>query len=533
MTANTPDTDRRMLPRWRTAATAVALGELKTSARATPPVKDSHFDELLAEWKRTPTLETAAEVVSSAWSLNRLKEAESAARLLAKDGADVSPLLRDLSSRALSNDAPKPVDVSMDFVQDHAKRIAHIAAQKRRVRRTPRNAIAWMDLAHAHTVVGQKEKAERAVRTALALAPENRFVLRSAVRFLIHCNDKAQAIELLRRSSSIRHDPWIMSAEIALSSVMNMAPRAYKRAREIVDADALDPWQTGELHGALGTLAMTDRGVGKARKFFLKSLRHPTENAVAQAQWAVNGNLALEVPPKLLTQDHAFEALALKARNERRWKDAIAACRLWSAMEPTSTRPLNLASFIAEVALNDGPTAIEFTERMRLTVPDDSIALNNHIVALAYAGDQKEAEELFERLARRSLTQAEAIVRRATEGLLAFRRGDAEAGEQLYLDAFERSKPLKDRELSVLVVWHLIRESARIGAPGVEEATTVLWKATQDIELPELHAMHDNIRAQIVTNQKQEAVLSFAARKHLTTLPSGHLVSFIDKETHE
>lgn len=531
MTANTPDNERRLLPRWRTAAAAIALGELKTPANRAPPVHAVHFEELLAEWQRTPTIETAAELVSSGWALNRLPDVEAAARLLASDQADATPLLRDLSRRALEGVAPTqpgPKCMPVDFTQDHTQLFAQIATYKRRARRTPRNPIAWMDLAHAHTVVGQQEKAQRAVRTALALAPENRFVLRSAARFFVHAHDVEQALAVLRKASSLRTDPWLMASEIALSSVAQRPPQSYKRARSIIDADTLDPWHTGELHGALGTLALVDRGVGKARKFFVKSLRRPTENAVAQAQWAANSNVALEVPSRLLTQDHAFEALALKARNERRWKDAIHACRQWSAMEPTSSRPLVMGAFIAEVALDDGPTALEFTQRLLLTLPNDDIALNNHIVALAYAGRQHDAQQDFERFARRSLTPEHAIVRRATEGLLAFRGGDVETGQQLYMDAFERATALKDRGLSALVLWHLIREGARVGLAGVEETMAELWKHTQDIDLPELAAMHLGVQTQLAANKKQEAMLLPAARTHFPPLPSGHFLHFGD-----
>lgn len=531
MTANTPDNERRLLPRWRTAAAAVALGELRTPVIPTPPVRAVHFEELLAEWRREPTVETAAELVSSGWALNRLAEVDPAARLLERDGADATPLLRDLSRLALvhllqpGNAKETPPQSANSLPQVFAR----IAVLKRRTRRTQRNPIAWMDLAHAHTIVGQHEKASSAVRVALALAPENRFVLRSAARYFVHAHDIERAVSILRKASSIRTDPWIMSAEIAVSTVAGKPAQSYKRARTIIEADSLDPWHTGELHGAFGTLALIDRGVGKARKFFVKSLRNPTENAIAQAQWAANGNVALEIPERLLTQARAFEAVALKARKDRRWQDALTACRRWSEMEPTSSRPLVMGAFIAEVALNDGHAALEFTNRLLVTMPSDDIALNNHIVALAYAGRQQEAEEYFVRLSGRSLTEEHSIVRRATEGLVAFRGGNLESGQRLYLEAFDRAVALSDRRLSALVIWHLLREAARAGLPEIEETCAELWKVTKDIDLPELAEMHAGIEAQLAVNNKRAASITNHAHARLPPLPPGHVLHFTDR----
>ena len=48
------------------------------------------------------------------------------------------------------------------------------------------NPIVWVELARLYIMHDQVEKAERALLTALHLAPDNRFVLRSATRFFIH-----------------------------------------------------------------------------------------------------------------------------------------------------------------------------------------------------------------------------------------------------------------------------------------------------------------------------------------------------------
>jgi tetratricopeptide (TPR) repeat protein len=474
----------------------VASGELstvsKTSARN--EVANTQFAELLNTWSVERSVENAADVLSAGVVLNKSQEILQAAEFLADPSVDVAPLVKQLAERVLSGSLQSADEPPVDEFARHLVTLrGTVAIAKVRTRREPRNAIAWMDLAHGYTVLGQHEKAGDAVRKALALSPENRFVLRSAARFYVHADKPEVGLEHLRRSRIVKVDPWVMAAEIAMSSLLGQSPRSYRGAVAMADADAIDPWHTAELHGAMGTLAILDRGLGKARKFFRKSLRDPTENAIAQAQWAANGNQSLKVEPQIAPGSGAFEAEAMQARTERRWRDAIEACRAWGAMEPTSTRPLLNGAFIAEAALGDGALALPFTAQHLITAPQDKIALNNHVVALAYTGNLDEANHLYEVLARQHFRPEEQIAPRATGGLLKFRAGDLQAGERLYSEAFEMAMAIGDRELAVLVLWHLLREQARMGMTGVAAHAELLSRKTSDLRLPELAALAQTV----------------------------------------
>ena len=358
-----------------------------------------------------------------------------------------------------------------------------------------------MDLAHAQTVLGQGEKAREAVRVALALAPENRFVLRSAARFFVHIGDVEQGLQVLRRSQLVRSDPWVMAAELSLSGVARRDPQSFRRARALVDRDDFVPWHTSELHGSLGTLEIESGGGGRARKLFNKSLREPTENAVAQAQWAAIEHRAVEVPNELPSEARLFEAIALKARVDRHWVDLLRACREWSAMEPTSSRPLILGSFVAEVALSNGDLAAEFTERLLVTSPSDTTAINNHAVALAYQGDVIGARKVLDRINRRSLTGVFLAVNHATEGLIAYRAGRRDDGMKLYLDAAAEAERLKETEIQALVLWHLLREEAKYDGRELSELVDILWKNSSTLDLPELSSLRETIEKDIEVGQ--------------------------------
>src|SRR5439155_22265534 len=98
---------------------------------------------------------------------------------------------------------------------DHRSRIRVL---RQRSIAEPRNAFVWVDLALLYTTLGLRDQAARAIRIALALAPEDRFVLRCASRFLVHIGDAERAHHILKRSEATPYDPWLMAAEFAVSS---------------------------------------------------------------------------------------------------------------------------------------------------------------------------------------------------------------------------------------------------------------------------------------------------------------------------
>jgi tetratricopeptide (TPR) repeat protein len=280
-----------------------------------------------------------------------------------------------------------------------------------------------------------------------------------------------------------------MAAEVALSTVLNQTPTSIGRARELLKSDSFNPWHTGELNGAMGTLAMRDRRIGKPVQFFRRSLRAPTENAIAQAQWFANVNAHFDVPSSSVSLQPSPEAEALKARAEERWLDAIQACHEWMMIDPTSTRPLIWGSFVASVALYDGTIALPFTTHWIRIAPDSSSAWNNHAVALVYANRMAEAKSAFKRVARQDSENFPDTVYLATKGLLAHRSGAIAEGRKLYEAAAASRRAQADPGLKALVWWHLVREEARIGTPNAKELIESAWTKSKALPIVELDAM--------------------------------------------
>src|SRR5207249_5632885 len=165
-------------------------------------------------------------------------------------------------------------------------RYPRIAALRGRLKKDPRQALAWANLALEYASLGLRDKAKRAMNAGLSLAPSNRFLLRSAARLRLHLNEPEEARALLLRQPKTRHDPWLLSAEIAIATVLGKPSRLIRDGREMVEGAEFAPAHLAELASALGTVELLSGKTKAARKLFHRSLEAPTDNSVAQAVWA-------------------------------------------------------------------------------------------------------------------------------------------------------------------------------------------------------------------------------------------------------
>src|SRR3989442_11099601 len=89
-----PEKDRRVVPRWRDFRTTAQTGELEREQFGSPFVIEpgKYFEEKLIAWQQERSVETAAEVVTSALVLGRRTDAVEAARFLARSEEHTSEL---------------------------------------------------------------------------------------------------------------------------------------------------------------------------------------------------------------------------------------------------------------------------------------------------------------------------------------------------------------------------------------------------------------------------------------------------------
>ncbi|HUF51612.1 MAG TPA: hypothetical protein VMN60_12295 [Longimicrobiales bacterium] len=136
------------------------------------------LEKLRTEWERHRTPGHAADLVDAALLIGRPGIATDAAAFLFE--ANRNPISRSIATAVLYPSAPngsEPRELSLD------QRYGRIAEAKRALRLYPRDPIRMVDLAREYSILGQEEQAKAMLRQALILAPNDRFVVRSASRF--------------------------------------------------------------------------------------------------------------------------------------------------------------------------------------------------------------------------------------------------------------------------------------------------------------------------------------------------------------
>ncbi|MGA2877055.1 MAG: hypothetical protein ABSE82_16180, partial [Nitrososphaerales archaeon] len=162
---------------------------------------------------------------------------------------------------------------------------AEIAHYRERLKQDPRRAISWSELARNYAILGLHERARRACLTAIQLAPDSRYILRSAACFFWTIGEEERAWVMLHRAENVNQDPWLKSAELALGRSLKKSPNGVRQARQLLGDTNFSPRDLSELSSEVGTFEM-DAGNRRARRHFQEAVINPTENSLAQVQWA-------------------------------------------------------------------------------------------------------------------------------------------------------------------------------------------------------------------------------------------------------
>lgn len=438
------DRDRRVVPRWRPFRIAAQTGELDPSTLARTPgfptPAPGEVEALQSDWERHRTPIHAANLVDAALVLGKTELATGAAEWLLSNGA-VSSISEELARQVL---APAvPARSSGAQIVTISERHRRIAAYRKLLRQVPGDPLLWVDLGLEHTALGQLEAARTALRTALGLAPDNRFVVRSASRLYLHLRDPEQAHSILLRTPRTRRDPWLLAAEIAAADLRGVPSRLVKSGARMLEAGIFSPRHGSELASAVGTVEYAAGKRRKARRYFESALRDPTENAVAQAAWFARQSAAFALPETSLRVPLAFEAGAWVAARESRFDQAVDLAARWRQDEPFATQPYLFGSWVLSYALGNYSAAAHLAQEGMHTNPGNPRIIANALYCEASAGRVDAAVEWLAKLedairkspGGRSAPEWE-IMLLADRGLIAFRKGDSATGRLQYRAAF-------------------------------------------------------------------------------------------------
>ncbi|MDP2265699.1 MAG: tetratricopeptide repeat protein [Thiobacillus sp.] len=478
--------ERRVIPKWRASSVTADLPESRPTTVRTNKLLISHpntdlLERLIAQWRAEGEIGVAADILNFSHlpeSLPLIRDV--AEEVLRRQRGVPVPLLDAAKHVAGFAAAEETLPVGMDHLQQYYYQVA--ARLKGRLRENPRNSIALVDLALVYAALGQDKKARDAMLQAVSLCPNNRFVLRSAVRLLIHVDDAERALRLLGNSGRVLVDPWLLAPLISTTAILGKPQKYLKKAKLLFTSETLHPTHLSELGGALATVQIIDGDIKGAKRTFNAALVSPNDNTVAQAMWAAE-NFSIQITPQeeWFNNKYSCEGRYYQRYSDADFEGAMGAAVHWFRDEPFSTRPMKAACFISGLLGKNEESERFALKGLRLN-KDDTELRNNLIFALASQNKVDAAVNQLQDLIldeRRSNGRVSAHSL-ANIGMLMYREGNFNEAETFYrraIDDFGKSGNTFSRALASAF---MAREALLANAPNVSRLIEEARKVNKD-----------------------------------------------------
>lgn len=447
--------DRKMIPRWRKLY-ETPTNELcsSKSTRDKPPLVD--HDEIVQSWKENPNPWTAADLISITAMGVRNRDTDDAADFLNRLSADLQPGIQLILRRySASNFADTRDYVDTPSVESHR---SSVRRSKRQIFINPRSAISYVEAARSYTSLGQTAKAREMLARAHLLAPNNRYVIRSATRFFVHEGEFDSAWNIVKGTD--RTDPWLVASRVAVADLIGADVPSWRFLSNLLEGTA--PSQSTELSAAIGTLELSAGNFKRAKKLFSQSAEEPTENSVAQLRWA-NETGGTPFDSRLLDVSGSFEARTAQFSREARWEEAALSASSWLSDEPFSSRAAVSACYINAEFREDYRKSVDLATIGLTAAPNDVILLNNRAYAYAALGDTLAAMSDLEAARNQKDSSTEEPCLLATEGFILYRSGSFDEADKFYKKSIDIAIENKEHQTAQRAYIHWIHEQGRIG----------------------------------------------------------------------
>ena len=458
------EAERHTIPRWNSIYVSEELGEMSalkiSKHEPNTDLLEKQLNELLDDWRYEKNITLASEIISTARAINYKENIDDVIQYVRKEieqSGNAPKLLVDCVT-----EDERELRYQHHLVDSHQIRIQKI---KQSLLLYPYNSYLWIELAREYVILGQINKAKKAIHVAYNISPENRIVLRAISRFYTHLGDTEQALAFLRKSCLLRSDPWVLSAEISISNLMGTTSRNIKTARLMIDDFNNNPLSLSELASELGTMEFFADNQKNGKRLIRTAVKAPLENSVAQMVW-INKNLysiaSILDEYTIKNLNYNYEALMRVFVQKHMWKEAEKSAGLWQEYQPFSQIPALISSFISSEYTLDYEKAIKALKIGLNSNPNNIDLLNNYTYALIQSGDLKNAEEIYKR-AMSLDSSKDSVVLTATGGLLDYRKGHPEEGRIKYVEAIKLFEENKENALRFLALLCYTREEKRIG----------------------------------------------------------------------
>jgi tetratricopeptide (TPR) repeat protein len=473
------------------------MEELDSTSTYQPvPLQDVQLHSTFRDWKETPSLWNALDLINGALVGGQLSDAREAVEQVLTD-ENTPEIARELV-RTLVNAAGQPEDELNDLdTVDRSQQ--DVRFSRSRLSEHPRDAIEWVRLSRAYTILGVTEKARRAIQIALSLAPNNRYVLRSGARLYVHQGDFDRAQKLLFRPANEGHDPWLLAAEIAVCSTMGRSSNLAKLGqRKLVDD--VPPHDLTELAAAVGTLETSSGNLRSARKHLNQALVGANENSVAQINWISRNRFGEPIDTSEANPPRLYEAHAWQRFQEGHWNEASDNAERWLLDQPFSSHPGLLFSYIQSDMLGRHLVAENTLRFALLANPNDMMLKNNLAYALINQGKLREAQVLLGGINLSSAVGVQKLIV-ATVGLLKFRQGDVDEGRSLYLLAVQEAREMGDDVRAARALLYLAREEVTAKSATAQETVTDALVASEKVDASDVRFVRTKLLEQFASSK--------------------------------
>lgn len=457
---------RRLIPRWRPVAKTLETSEIESILDE--PTKKLAFDRDLFKdtvdaWRTNPTAGHLGDVISFAPD----EELRPAIAEIVDEAVRQGHAVSDTQKSIFSEIREQVLDPDDTHLGGQLAVQSRVSKLRRELLVAPDNVLALLDMAQLQLAAGKLKAAERHLFTALNLAPNGRIVLRTAARFFVHQGEPDRAHALITRHPATKEDPWLMASEIALAQVAERSSALLNPARRMLRTSKRSSRQLAELAGAVANREILEGSFKEARSLLRLALEQPTDNVVAQAM--IDGRLIglkLDEPAILRAITQSSEAQLLQSWMTGNEAASESHALQWHAEEPFSSRPLQFLTTLYSLQ-GDYTKALEWVERGLIADPLDPGLVSNLSFTQAAVGNELAAEATMKRARSLGNLGLEPFFK-ATEGLIALRRGQFDLARTLYREAEEIFTKTGRESIAALCVAHYAKFAFESGAPDAE-----------------------------------------------------------------
>lgn len=493
---------RNVVPRWRSSTMTASTNEANFGMAKLKIDYSADLNQSDSEFTLTPTVPIASELMFLASEAGDTYLTQKAAKfILGNEGSIGSNSLikfaKQISGAASMQSPPMP-QTGAEFLKE-ARQLLSLEY---------RNPVLLIDAARELTSMGHHDSALRYVRAAIAMAPDSRFVVRSAARYFLHVGEYDQAHDILRRSPNIKVDPWIQASEMAVATIRNRPSLLSKQMlRALLDAKHIGP-ERAELASAVATMELKSGSNKNAKQLFNKALSNPNDNSLAQAEWAAE-KLKLIVDERALMTPYSFEANSNHALRRLQVGEAIRHAKFWAEDEPFASRPFDALSYLYCLE-DDYENALRSTEKAIRIEESEKLALHlNRLFAKIQMGEIDESYAELLRLSKHRDAKSHAVHLLADYGALAYSTGDVIQGRMFYERAIELARKRHDTHSEGQAQAYFARAAIAHADPqGME----ILDRANkQVVRLPSQGAIY--VVSRLVSEEKRKALITAATAR--------------------